>query len=86
MRTTISIEDHLLDDLKKRAADRGTTISRLIEDSLRATLVRPSSPAAAPEIFELVTYGRGGRFTPLEVDKTTALLDGRVESDARQIV
>lgn len=76
MRTTITIDDAVLDDLKQRAAQRGTTVSRLIEDSVRLALAKPSEPpAGAPEEFELVTYGRGGRFTHLDVDRTSALLE-----------
>lgn len=75
MRTTITIDDAVLDDLKRRAAQRGTTVSRVVEDSVRLALTRPPEPTAAPEAFELVTYGRGGRFTQLDVDRTAALLE-----------
>lgn len=75
MRTTITIDDAVLDDLKRRAAERGTTVSRVIEDSVRLAFTRPSEPPGAPEEFELVTYGRGGRFTDLDVDRTAALLE-----------
>lgn len=75
MRTTITIDDAILNDLKRRASQRGTTVSRLIEDSVRLALARPSEAPAAPEAFELVTYGRGGRFTHLDVDRTSALLE-----------
>lgn len=75
MRTTITIDDAVLDDLKRRAAQRGTTVSRLIEDSVRLALARPPEPPAAPEKFELVTYGRGGRFSRFGVDRTSTLLD-----------
>ncbi len=75
MRTTISIDDAVLDDLKQQAARRGTTVSRLIEDSVRRTLA--GSPVGLPEsgAFELVTYGKGGRFTRLDVDRTSRLLE-----------
>jgi hypothetical protein len=75
MRTTITIDDAVLDDLKRRASQRGTTVSRLIEDSVRLALAKPPEAPAAPEAFELVTYGRGGRFTYLDVDRTSALLE-----------
>ena len=76
MRTTISIDDRVLDDLKRRAARRGTTVSRLIEDSVRAALASPPEGSTVGEDVELVTYGRGGRFTHLDVDRTSALLEG----------
>jgi Ribbon-helix-helix protein, copG family len=73
MRTTITIDDALLEDLKRRAAERGTTVSRLIEDSVRLAAARPR-PAEREE-FKLVTYGQGGRFTTLDVNRTSALLE-----------
>jgi hypothetical protein len=73
MRTTITIDDDLLEQLKRRAAERGTTVSRLIEDSVRLAAARPR--AAEAEDFKLVTFGRGGRFTGLDVNKTAALLE-----------
>jgi hypothetical protein len=34
------------------------------------------SPALQqPEHFDLVTFGEGGRFTPLNIDKTAALME-----------
>jgi hypothetical protein len=77
MRTTISIDDGLLEGLKRRAAQRGTTVSRLIEDAVRLALASPSDAGAVSDELELVTYGRGGRFTCLDVDRTSALLDLR---------
>jgi len=75
MRTTITIDDAVLNDLKRRAAQRGTSVSRVIEDSVRLALARPPEPPATPGGFDLVTYGRGGRFTRLDVDRTSALLE-----------
>ena len=74
MRTTISIDDALLEQLKRQAADRGTTVSRIIEDSVRLAARLAREPEADTEL-ELVTFGRGGRFTRLNVDKTPALLE-----------
>lgn len=75
MRTTITIDDAVLDDLKQRAVQRGTTVSRLIEDSVRLALAKPPEPPTGPDEFELVTYGRRGRFTQLDVDRTSVLFE-----------
>ena len=72
MRTTITIDDSLLERLKRQAAERGTTVSRLIEESVRL-MDHQASAEAAPAPFELVTFGRGGRFTRVDVDDTSAL-------------
>ncbi len=74
MRTTITIDDGLLAEIKRRAAETGSTVSRLIGDSLRLTM-NDQDQAQACESFELVTYGRGGRFSRHNLDKTSALLE-----------
>jgi hypothetical protein len=73
MRTTITLEDHLLERLKKRAAESGTSVSGLIERAVR--LLLQASATQRPGRFDLVTFGEGGRFTTLNVDKTAALLE-----------
>ena len=73
MRTTITIDDHLLSELKSRAASRGTTVSRIIEDSARLALSRHDETSEPP--FELVTYGKGGGFTEHDVAKAWRLLE-----------
>ena len=75
MRTTITIDDALLDELKTRAAERGTTVSRIIEDSVRLATRGERSPGSPPDAFELVTYGEGGNFTRFDIDKASALLE-----------
>lgn len=72
MRTTITIQDKLLDSLKRYALARKTTVSQVIEDSVRLTLAPPRG-SRDDEDFKLVTYGGGGGFTTLNVDRTAAL-------------
>ena len=74
MRTTITIDDRLMERLKKRAAETGTTLSRLFENLIRLGLA-PRELEDEEEDFELVTYGRGGRFTAANVDKISRLLE-----------
>jgi hypothetical protein len=45
MRTTISIEDHLLRAAKQRALERGMTLGGLIEDALRVALTAGANDA-----------------------------------------
>lgn len=75
MRTTITLDPSLLADLKRRAADSGTTVSRLIEDSVRLTIADRPAEDEEHQAFELVTYGKGGRFTDLDMDKTSTLIE-----------
>jgi predicted transcriptional regulator len=74
MRTTITIDDRLLDQLKRRASASGTSVSRLIEQAVRMFVRTPraSSPRAT---FELVTFGEGGRFSRHNIDRTAGLIE-----------
>ena len=59
MRTTITIDDGLAADLKRRARAEGKSLSAVITDALRAQLAkRPAAPKAAA--FRLVTVKGGG--------------------------
>lgn len=73
MRTTININEHLLAELKERAASSGTTVSRLIEEAVRSAL--GSRDSQERKEFHLVTYGGTGRFTDLDLNKTSHLLE-----------
>jgi len=41
MKTTLNLDDELLGRAKRRAAARGTTLTALVEEGLRAALVEP---------------------------------------------
>ena len=74
MRTTITLDDHLLAQLKKRASESGTSVSRLIEQAIRLLMQAPPFRSARGG-FRLVTFGAGGRFSKRNIDKTSALLE-----------
>ena len=73
MRTTITLDARLLAQLKKRAADSGTSVSRLIEQGVRL-LMQASAPAKRTKGFDLVTF-KGGGFSTRNIDKTSALME-----------
>ena len=73
MRTTITLDDRLLERLKRRAAESGTSVSRLIERAVRL-LLQASAPQQRDR-FDLVTFGEGGQFTTFNIDKAAALLE-----------
>lgn len=74
MRTTITINDYIFAKLKKRAADSGTSMSRLIEQAVRLLMQGPA-PKKHQEPFKLVTFGKGGQFSKRNVDKTSGLIE-----------
>lgn len=75
MRTTITLDERLLSHLKRRAAESGTSVSKLIEQAVRLFIRTPRSPASDEKSFDLVTFGAGGRFSHQNIDKTAALLE-----------
>jgi hypothetical protein len=74
MRTTITLDERLMAQLKRRAAEQGTSVSKLVEQAVRLLVRTPRVPAESPT-FELVTFGAGGRFSRLNIDKISALIE-----------
>jgi hypothetical protein len=73
MRTTITLDDRLFERLRKSAAASGTSMSGLIERAVRLFLQAPLPQR--PDHFELITFGERGQFTPLNMDKISALVE-----------
>ena len=72
MRTTISLPDPLLENAKDLAAQRGVTLSTLVEDALRRFLATPV--LESPPEFHLHTV-RGEPVDPtLDLSRTSALV------------
>lgn len=43
MRTTLDLDDHILAAAKRRAAERGTTLTAFVEEALAASLAQRST-------------------------------------------
>jgi Arc/MetJ family transcription regulator len=74
MRTTIQLDEHLLREVKKLAAERGTTFTAVVKDALRETLTRRVQPRRRSEHGFTTVDGRGLR-AGVDLDNTAALLD-----------
>ena len=74
MRTTVNLPDDLLARLKRQAAEQGTTVTALIEDSLRASFGRRRRKEKGDRI-KLTTFGRKGLQAGVDLDDSAALLD-----------
>lgn len=78
MRTTLDIEDGLLQRARRKAAQEGRTLTAVIEEALHALLRRPARPKRA---FRLRWVTRRGTRPPaVDVADREALyerLDGR---------
>jgi len=53
MKTTLNLDDRVLRAAKKAALDRGTTLTKIVEDALRSALASPHR--SHPERFEWPT-------------------------------
>jgi predicted transcriptional regulator len=74
MRTTITIDDGLLEDAKRRAEELDMTLSAMIEDALRERLARPA--VTRKPKFKLITFGGDGLQTGLSWDEVGRIIDG----------
>ncbi len=72
MRTTIRINDDLLQRAKKRAADEGRTLTSLIEDALTLIVAKPK--ASRRERVELpVSKASGGVLPGIDLNQSSDL-------------
>ena len=74
MRTTVHLPDDLLAEAKKLAAESRTTLTALIEDSLRETVGRRAR-RPRPKPLHLTTFGGSGLRPGVDLDDSASLLD-----------
>jgi metal-responsive CopG/Arc/MetJ family transcriptional regulator len=74
MRTTISLDDGLAEDVKRRAAELRTSVSALIESLVREGLHR-RHPEQKIRRFRLITVGRGHALPGVDLDRAAKLID-----------
>ena len=74
MRTTIRLDDGLLDEAKRVAAKHGTTLTAIIEESLRERLARSRAAPSRPRV-RLTTTGEGGVLPGIDLDDSASLFD-----------
>ena len=72
MRTTLVLDDRLLREAKKRAADAGLSLSELVNRVLRDAFV--AREEAAPP-FEMITHGHHGPEVRHEPDEFAKALE-----------
>jgi hypothetical protein len=74
MRTTINLDEHLLKEAKRHAAETGRTLTGLIQDALRESLAR-RGPTSKRKEFRLRTFKGTGLQPGVDLDDSAALLD-----------
>jgi hypothetical protein len=74
MRTTVRLDDRVLAEAKKYAAETGRTLASVLEDALRETLARRSVRAKGRRPVRLRTVKGDGVRPGVDLDDTAALL------------
>lgn len=75
MRTTVRLDDALLDRAKREARRRGETLTSLIERGLRLVLAGPHKPRERRRVEIPVCRAGGGTLPGVDLDDSAALLD-----------
>jgi hypothetical protein len=73
VRTTVSIDDDVLREAKRRAASEGRTLGELITEALRERLSR--RPRRARGRYRVVTSGQGGPRPGVDITNNAAVRD-----------
>jgi hypothetical protein len=75
MRTTVRLEEGLLERARREAARRGMTLTALIEHGLRLALRRPQKPGPGERVVLPISPARGGVKAGVDLNDSAALLD-----------
>jgi len=78
MRTTVRLDEGLLERARSEAARRGATLTSLIEEGLQLVLRRPKKPSKRSLVKLPECRAGGGTLPGVDLDDSAALLD-RVE-------
>ena len=73
MRTTVRLDERLLAEAKKHAADTGRTLTAVLEDALRESLARRSISPKRKRV-RLKTFKGDGVRPGVDLDDSAALL------------
>lgn len=79
MRTTVNIDDGLLETVKRRAQERRTTLGDVLEQALRDYVMRPDpDPSKAPE---LPVFRAGGLRPGIDPTSNASLFEAVGDED-----
>ena len=73
MRTTVRLDERLLAEARKHAAETGRTLTSLLEDALREKLARRDAPRR--KRIRLLTADGEGLRPGVDLDDSASLLD-----------
>ena len=75
MRTTVRLNDQLLAQAKRVAVESGRSLTAVIEDALRETILRERAPAAQKVRIKLPVHHGSGLRPGVDLENSAALLD-----------
>ena len=75
MRTTVRLDDALLEQARRQAARRGETLTSLLEQGLRLALARRPGIRRRRRVVLPVCRGGGGTRPGVDLNDTAAVLD-----------
>lgn len=75
MRTTVRLNDQLLERARRRAASTGTTLTALIEQGLTLVLSGPVEATPRKRVKLPVSKATGGTLPGVDLTSSAALLD-----------
>jgi hypothetical protein len=75
MRTTVRLDESLLERARREAARRGVTLTSLIEQGLRLVLRRPMKRSERPAVKLPECRAGGGVLPGVDLDDSSTLLD-----------
>jgi hypothetical protein len=75
MRTTVRLDDALLERARREAERRGETLTAMIERGLRLVLANPERSPRKPHVEIPVCREGGGTLPGVDLDDGAALLD-----------
>jgi hypothetical protein len=75
MRTTIRLDNGLLNQARQEARRRGETLTALIEEGLRRELARSKVSSARPKVVLPVSDHVGGLMPGVDIANSAALLE-----------
>lgn len=75
MRTTVRLDDALLEQARREAAKRGQTLTSLLEMGLRLILAQSSKETPARKVELPVSRAGGGVLPGIDLNDSASLLD-----------
>jgi hypothetical protein len=75
MRTTVRLDETLLERARREAARRGVTLTSLIEQGLKLALRRPMKRSEQPHVSLPTCRAGGGTLRGVNLDNSAEVLD-----------